>query len=104
MSEHGTRGGDTPPHWSTEAFRAHGYAVIDRIARYLEEVEKLPVRSRAMPGDLRRALPAHPPLDAEPFDAVLEDVERLIIPGLTHWQSPNFFAYFPANASPPASW
>ncbi len=98
------RQGKTPQalHWSPEAFREHGRAVVDRVARYMEEVASLPVLSRAAPGALRAQLPAHPPRTGEPFGDILADVDRLILPGLTHWQSPGFFAYFPANASPPA--
>jgi aromatic-L-amino-acid decarboxylase len=94
--------GPPAPHWDPDTFRAHGYAVVDRVARYLEEVGSLPVRSRARPGELRAALPPRAPEHGEDFARILEDVDRLIVPGLTHWQSPSFFAYFPANASPPA--
>ncbi len=89
-------------HLSSDDFRRQGYAVIDWIADYLERVERLPVLSRAQPGELRALLPEHAPARGEPFEAVLADVERLILPGITHWQSPNFFAYFPANSSGPA--
>ncbi|HLW24659.1 MAG TPA: pyridoxal-dependent decarboxylase [Steroidobacteraceae bacterium] len=89
-------------HMSADDFRRHGRAVIDYIADYLERVESLPVLSRAAPGEVRAALPAAPPLEGEPFEAILADVERIILPGLTHWQSPNFFAYFPANSSGPS--
>ncbi|MDH4043783.1 MAG: pyridoxal-dependent decarboxylase, partial [Gemmatimonadota bacterium] len=85
-----------------DEFRRHGYATVDWIASYLERVESFPVLSAVMPGALRAALPAAPPEDGEPYEAILADVERLILPGITHWQSPNFFAYFSANASPPA--
>jgi aromatic-L-amino-acid decarboxylase len=87
---------------SPDDFRRHGHATVDWVASYLERLEAFPVLSRAAPGDLRAALPAAPPEHGEPFEAILADVERLILPGITHWQSPNFFAYFPANASPPA--
>jgi aromatic-L-amino-acid decarboxylase len=85
-----------------QEFRRNGHAVIDWIARYLEGVEQYPVLSRVRPGEVRGRLPPHPPEDGEPFDAVLRDLDEVILPGITHWQSPNFFAYFPANASPPA--
>jgi aromatic-L-amino-acid decarboxylase len=87
---------------SPDEFRRHGRAIVDWIADYMEKVEGLPVRSRAAPGDLRAKLPAHPPEHGEPFEAVLADIDDVIMPGITHWQSPNFFAYFPANASGPA--
>ena len=83
-------------------FRRHGRALVDWIADYLERVEDLPVRSRSQPGDTRALLPAAPPETGEPFDAILADLDRVIVPGLTHWQSPNFFGYFPANTSGPS--
>ncbi|HHO50320.1 MAG TPA: aminotransferase class V-fold PLP-dependent enzyme [Deltaproteobacteria bacterium] len=86
---------------SPEAFRAAGYAAIDWIVRYLEQIESYPVRSRAEPGQLRRRLPRAAPEQGESFDDVLRDLDELILPGITHWQSPGFFAYFPANSSPP---
>jgi aromatic-L-amino-acid decarboxylase len=85
-----------------DAFRRHGHAVIDWLADYFDSVESFPVQSRAAPGDLRRQLPAHPPETGEDFEAILADVDGLIMPGITHWQSPGFFAYFPANSSPPS--
>ncbi len=89
-------------HMTPEEFRRHGRAVVDWIADYYERVESLPVLSQVQPGQVRAALPAAPPQHGEPFEAILQDVERLILPGITHWQSPNFFAFFPANASGPA--
>jgi len=85
-----------------EQFRAAGHAMIDWIADYWARVESLPVLSRAAPGDLLAALPASPPERGEAWEAIIADVDRLIMPGITHWQSPNFFAFFPANASAPA--
>ncbi|MBK9709981.1 MAG: aminotransferase class V-fold PLP-dependent enzyme [Kouleothrix sp.] len=85
-----------------DEFRRHGRAVVDWIADYYERVESLPVLSQVAPGDIRAALPVGPPERGEPFDVMLADVERLIIPGITHWQSPNFFAFFPANTSGPS--
>ena len=76
--------------------------MVDWISRYYESIEKFPVLSKAQPGEIRRLLPSAPPLKSEPFEQVLRDVEQIILPGITHWQSPNFFAYFPANASGPA--
>jgi aromatic-L-amino-acid decarboxylase len=89
-------------HMTPDEFRRHGHQVIDWIADYRQRVESLPVLSPARPGDLRAQLPAEPPQNGEPFAAMMDDVERLILPGLTHWQSPNFFAYFPSNASEPS--
>ncbi len=84
-----------------DEFRRHGHAVIDWIADYQSRVESFPVLSQVRPGDIRSSLPVNPPAQGEPFDALLKDVEKLILPGVTHWQSPNFFAYFPCNASGP---
>ena len=89
-------------HMTPDEFRAHGKALVDWIADYYEQIERYPVLSRVAPGEVRAALPAEPPQTAEPFEAWLADVERAIMPGITHWQSPNFFAYFPANASFPS--
>ena len=85
-----------------EEFRLRGRAVVDWIADYQERIESLPVLSRSRPGELRAALPEEPPETGEDFNAVMKDLDELIIPGITHWQSPNFFAYFPANASGPS--
>lgn len=85
-----------------EEFRRVGRDTVDWVARYLEEVERFPVLSRVAPGDLRRRLPPRAPEQGEPFDAVLRDLDELIVPGITHWQSPNFYAFFPGNSSPPA--
>jgi aromatic-L-amino-acid/L-tryptophan decarboxylase len=87
---------------SPEAFRRAGHAMIDWIADYLGSVESRPVLSRATPGSVRALLPAEPPARSEPFEAWMADIERVVMPGITHWQSPNFFAYFPANASEPS--
>jgi aromatic-L-amino-acid decarboxylase len=84
-----------------EEFRRHGHAVVDWIADYQARAESFPVLSQVKPGEIRTALPANPPAQGEPFDVLLKDVEQLILPGVTHWQSPNFFAYFPCNASGP---
>src|ERR1700683_4263434 len=84
-----------------DEFRRHGHAVVDWIADYHKRIESFPVLSQVKPGEIRAALPANPPAQGEPFSAWLKDVEQLILPGITHWQSPNFFAYFPCNASGP---
>jgi aromatic-L-amino-acid decarboxylase len=86
-------------HMTPDEFRRHGHAVVDWIADYHSRIESFPVLSQVKPGEIRASLPAQPPAQGEPFDALLRDVERLILPGVTHWQSPNFFAYFPCNAS-----
>ncbi len=89
-------------HMTPEEFRKRGHEVVDWITEYQKRVESLPVLSTAKPGQIRSSLPANPPVQGEPFSTILADVERLIMPGITHWQSPNFFAYFPANASGPS--
>ena len=89
-------------HMTLDEFRHYGRAVVDWIADYYERVEAYPVLSQVQPGEVRASLPAAPPQQGEPFDAILADIEPLIMPGITHWQSPNFFAYFPANTSGPA--
>lgn len=85
-----------------DEFRRAGHAAVDWVAKYLETLEEYPVLSPVAPGETRRALPAHPPEKGEPLETVLADLDELILPGITHWQSPNFFGYFPANASGPA--
>jgi aromatic-L-amino-acid decarboxylase len=85
-----------------DEFRRHGHAMVDWIADYQARIESFPVLSQVKPGEIRAALPVNPPAHGEPFGALLKDVERFILPGITHWQSPNFFAYFPCNASGPA--
>lgn len=83
----------------SEELRSEGYRFIDWLADFHHRVEELPVRSQNRPGDVRAQLPASAPEQQESYAQILEDVERIIVPGLTHWQSPNFFAYFPANIS-----
>jgi aromatic-L-amino-acid decarboxylase len=89
-------------HMTPDEFRHYGRAVVDWIADYYEQIESFPVLSQVQPNQVRSSLPAHPPVQGETFETILEDVSRLILPGITHWQSPNFFAFFPANASGPA--
>ena len=89
-------------HMSPEEFRRNGHAVVDWIADYYGRIESFPVLSQVKPGAIRASLPENAPEKSESFDAILADVEKLILPGITHWQSPNFFAYFPCNASGPA--
>lgn len=89
-------------HMSVDEFRRCGRELVDWIADYYARIESFPVLARAEPGQIRASLPPAPPLQGEPFDAILKDVETKILPGVTHWQSPNFFAYFPANSSGPS--
>ncbi|MBI1748521.1 MAG: amino acid decarboxylase [Acidobacteria bacterium] len=86
---------------SPEAFRAYGYRLIDWIADYLKNAESYPVLAQVRPGDIARQLPPQPPLQAESFDEILEDFEKLIIPGVTHWNHPAFMAYFAISAPGP---
>jgi aromatic-L-amino-acid decarboxylase len=100
-------GGREPPsdrsyHMSTDEFRRHGHQLIDWAADYLATVQQRPVRSRAEPGTVRAALPERAPEKPELFDSVLADLDNVILPGITHWQHPGWFAYFPANSSPPS--
>jgi aromatic-L-amino-acid decarboxylase len=85
-----------------DEFRRHGRNVIEWIASYMERVEELPVGSRVTPGEIRARLPEAPPETGESFDRLLADMDDVVLPGITHWQSPNWFGYFPANASGPA--
>ncbi|MFI0356848.1 pyridoxal phosphate-dependent decarboxylase family protein [Actinomadura sp. 9N407] len=89
-------------HMTPEEFRRYGKQVIDWIADYQEKIESYPVLSRARPGEVLAGLPEHPPERGEGFEGVLADLDQVIMPGITHWQHPGFFAYFPANASGPA--
>jgi aromatic-L-amino-acid decarboxylase len=85
-----------------DQFRQHGHEVVDWIADYWARVGSLPVRSQVSPGDVRAALPPQAPEQGEPFSAVLADLDRVVLPGVTHWQHPGFFGYFPANTSGPS--
>src|SRR6266536_1971364 len=85
-----------------EEFRRRGHEVVDWLAKYFEKIESFTVLSRVEPGAICGLVPATPPVKGEPFEAMLRDVEKLILPGITHWQSPNFFAYFCSNNSGPS--
>ena len=89
-------------HMTPGEFRRWGYALVDWIADYHKRVESLPVLAQTQPGDIRQMLPPNPPSKGESFEAILRDMDKVILPGITHWQSPNFFAYFPANISGPS--
>ncbi len=97
-------GGGSPggEHWDPEEFRRRGYQVIDWLATYFENVESQPVCSRVEPGEIFAALPEGPPEGGEPFETILEDLDRIVMPGITHWQHPSWFAYFNANTSGPS--
>ncbi len=85
-----------------DEFRKHGYQVVDWIARYMQEVEDYPVLAQVAPGEIRERLPARAPEHGEAFEQMLRDVDEILMPGITHWQSPNFFGFFPANNSGPS--
>jgi aromatic-L-amino-acid decarboxylase len=85
-----------------EDFRRHGRETVDWVADYLTNLESYPVLATSAPGEIAAMLPSCAPEKAEPFASLLADLDRIVLPGTTHWQSPSFFAYFPANASPPA--
>ena len=82
-----------------EEFRLQGHRLIDWIARYLGGLESLPVLPRVRPGEVRAQVPPAPPAAGEPLARILDDVDRVVVPGLTHWNHPGFLAYF-ANSSP----
>jgi aromatic-L-amino-acid decarboxylase len=86
----------------SDQFREDGALAVDWVASYLERVRELPVLSQVQPGGIRAALPASPPDEPEPFEAVLADLDGVLAPGLTHWQSPRFFAYFATTGTEPA--
>ena len=93
---------EPPEHLSSDDFREHGHALIDWIADYWENVEELPVVSRAAPGAIRDHLPPNAPEKGEPFENLIKDLDSVVMPGITHWQHPSWFSFFPANASPPS--
>jgi aromatic-L-amino-acid decarboxylase len=84
-----------------EEFRRHGYQVIDWIADYHAKIESYPVAARVAPGEVAAGLPEHAPEVGEPFQELLTDLDTIVLPGVTHWQHPGFFGYFPSNASGP---
>src|SRR6059058_4376272 len=86
---------------SAEEFRRFGHEIVDWIADYFERIEELPVLAQIEPGDLRTQLPSSPPQAGESMEAILTDVDRLIVPALTHWSHPSFFAYFATSTSAP---
>jgi aromatic-L-amino-acid decarboxylase len=84
-----------------EEFRRHGHALIDWVADYLAHGERYPVLAQVRPGELRSQLPPSPPRRGEPMEEIVRDIERLVVPALTHWNHPSFFAYFATSASAP---
>jgi aromatic-L-amino-acid decarboxylase len=86
----------------SQEFRRHAHAFVDWMADYLDGVEEYPVRAQVKPGEIAARLPLSPPAEGEPMERIFADFQRDVLPGVTHWQHPSFFAYFPANASPPS--
>jgi aromatic-L-amino-acid decarboxylase len=89
-------------HMTPDEFRRHGREVVDWVADYMERVGELPIRSTVAPGDIEAQLPLAPPEEPESFAALLADLDDVVMPGITHWQSPGWFAWYPANASGPS--
>ena len=85
-----------------DEFRRYGHELVEWVAGYMERVAALPVQASVEPGEIRAALPPVPPEEPEPFEALVRDLDDVVLPGITHWQSPGWFAYFPANTSPPS--
>src|ERR1700732_4928279 len=83
-------------------FREAGKQLIDWLADYYEQVERHPVLSQVVPGEVRTSLPVQPPQAGTDFHHIIQELNSKVMPGITHWQSPNFFAYFPANTSEPS--
>src|SRR5438477_7888128 len=84
-----------------ETFRRYGHEVVDWIANYLANAGQYPVLAQVAPGEIRRALPAQPPEKPEPMQQILEDFEKQLMPGITHWNSPGFMGYFSITGSGP---
>ena len=89
-------------HMSPDEFRRRGHQMVDWVADYLENIEKYPVNSQVEPGTIRAALPDAAPEHPDDFADVMTDLDEIIMPGVTHWQSPHWYAYFPANSSGPS--
>ena len=82
-----------------EEFRTAGHKLVDWIADYRAGVESRGVIAPAQPGDITALLPPDPPIKGESFDAIYQDIDRVVMPGITNWQHPRFFGYFPSNGS-----
>lgn len=87
---------------NSQEFKKYAYQLVDWMAEYMDDVEKYPVKSQVAPGEIYQQFPDHAPQKGESMDDIISDFNELIIPGMTHWQSPNYYAYFPANTSPPS--
>ncbi len=87
---------------NSDEFRKYAHEAVDWMADYLENIEKFPVKANVKPYEIYNQLPDAAPESGESMDSIIEDFQKIILPGITHWQSPNFFAYFPANSSYPS--
>ncbi|MCU0461304.1 MAG: aminotransferase class I/II-fold pyridoxal phosphate-dependent enzyme [Bacteroidales bacterium] len=85
-----------------DEFRKNAHELVEWMASYMENVESFPVKSAVKPGEIFNKIPDKPPRKSESFSNFIRDLDEIIMPGITHWQSPDFFAYFPANTSPPS--
>jgi aromatic-L-amino-acid decarboxylase len=85
-----------------DEFRLHAHELVEWMADYMGKIENFPVKSSVVPGEIFSKIPDSPPVHSESFGSLLSDIDDIIMPGITHWQNPNFFAYFPANTSPPS--
>jgi aromatic-L-amino-acid decarboxylase len=86
----------------SQDFRRWSHRAADWSADYLADLGDRPVRAQVEPGQIYRQIPDAPPERGEPMEAIFADLDEIILPGITHWQHPRFFAYFPATASPPS--
>ena len=84
------------------SFRKHSHKMVDWMCKYLEEIEKYPIKPNIKPREIYDSLPDKPPIRGEEFNKIFNDFEKYIFPGMTHWQNPNFHAFFPANSSFPS--
>ena len=85
-----------------DEFRRRGHEVVEWVASYMERVGELPIAPAVKPGEIRAKLPPRAPEEPEPFEALMRDLDEIVLPGVMHWQSPGWFSWFPANASPPS--
>lgn len=90
-------------HMTPEEFRRHGHALIDWLADFMDTIDDLPVQSAVEPGEIRAMLPSQAPEQPEAFEVIAADLDRVVVPGLTNWQSPGWFAFFPGNSSGPGT-
>src|SRR5258708_34664228 len=97
------RDSESPGELNLEVFRRYGHEIVDWIADYLGHPEKYPVLSSVEPGEIKSQLPDMPPQQPQSFDAIFADFENILLPGITHWNHPSFFAYFSITWSSPGS-